>query len=52
MKWRTALPEDSCVVEVYEYGVKGHGLCSGEATSYAITERVHLLKNIGYISKA
>jgi hypothetical protein len=51
-KWRETLPQDTCVVELYEYGIKEYGSCTNMAELYVITERVHLLCEIGVVSKA
>lgn len=36
-QWRSKLPQDSCVVDLYEYGIKNHGACSGLSETYVIT---------------
>ena len=41
--WRSKLHPDHCVVDLYEYGIKDTGMCSGLSEVYAITERIHLL---------
>lgn len=50
-KWRENLPQDCGVVDLYEYGIKSSGMCNSQSDLYVITERIHLLEEIGSISK-
>lgn len=36
-KWRASLPQDCCVVDLYEYGIKKTGMCNSQSDLYVIT---------------
>lgn len=50
-KWRENLLPEYCIVELYQYGIKRSAMCNSYPDLYVITERIHLLKDIGTISK-
>ena len=50
MEWRSQLPIDSCVVELYEYAISKEGLCVQGVQVYVVVQNLKMLTEINQLS--